>query len=101
MTGARIARTATALVTGGMLTLAAGRPLISSGHMAFAQTQPAGEQAAGTQPAGETGQQRAADEQMTQQAADQAVSNELQQTENLEFQTINEERPMQFQQPEP
>jgi hypothetical protein len=49
----------------------------------------------------ETAQQRAEQPEATQPAAEQAVSNALQQTENLEFQTLNEERPPSFQQIEP
>jgi hypothetical protein len=49
----------------------------------------------------ESAQQRAQEDQATAEAAQQAVSNELQQTENLEFQTLNEERPPSFQQIEP
>ena len=59
------------------------------------------EPAVGQQNGGASAQQQVQDDQATAAAAQQAVGNELQQTENLEFQTLNEERPPAFQQIEP
>jgi hypothetical protein len=88
---------ALALGASALLILAMSAPLAPGARVALAQTQPPDAQ----QPAGESAEQRGADAQATEAAAQQAVSNELQQTENLEFQTLNEDRPPSFQQPEP
>src|SRR5689334_5118246 len=89
--------TALALGASALLILATGGALASHADVALAQSQPA----SGQPSTDESAQQRAADDQASAEAAQQAVSNELQQTENLEFQTLNEERPPSFQQPEP
>jgi hypothetical protein len=84
--------TALAMSTTALLLLATGGALALHADVALAQSPPA---------SNESAQQRTADDQAESAAAQQAVSNELQQTENLEFQTLNEERPPSFQQPEP
>ena len=94
MTRSETVRAALAPVSSGMLVVAAGLPLMGSPRAAIGQT-------SGEPAAAETAQQRPEQDQATQQATEQAVSNALQQTENLEFQTLNEERPPSFQQIEP
>jgi len=97
MTRGDVRGTVLALGASALLILARGGALAPQADVALAQSQPA----SGPPPTGESAQQRPADDQATAEAAQQAVSNELQQTENLEFQTLNEERPPSFQQPEP
>lgn len=84
-----------ALGVSALLLLAQGAPLGPGVGVARAQTD------SSQQAAADSTQQRAQGDQAAAEAAQQAVGNELQQTENLEFQTINEERPPDFQQMEP
>jgi uncharacterized protein HemX len=79
-----------------LLALAVAASLGQGGTMVARAQADAGQQATAA-----SAQQPAADAGATEAAAQQAVSNELQQTENLEFQTLNEERPPALQQIEP